>query len=288
NKIYVPNAGSQNLSVISGSSNMVITTVPMGNIPRGIVYNPQSNRVYVSNYGSDNVIVIDGASDQIVTTIAVGDGPTALFHNPFGNKIYCSNVGAPGPNTPEECTISVIDATSNTVIKSITAGDEPTAFCYSTANNKVYWVDEWSHRVAVADAASDSIISLISLGSSLVQPVDICYNPVNERVYTANRLTYDITVIKDSLPITTGLFKFNYESAVSIHIYPNPTADYCIIKADQRAMGKRYRLVGVAGQTILAGILWTGTQYLDLSAVPSGTYYLTIDGESRSPAVIKQ
>jgi hypothetical protein len=53
-------------------------------------------------------------------------------------------------------------------------------------------------------------------------------------------------------------------------------------------MGKRYRLVGVTGQTILAGILRNGTLYLDLSAVPSGTYYLTIDGQSRSYAVIKQ
>lgn len=205
NKIYVPNAGSQNLSVISGSTNTVVATLPMGNVPRGIVFNPQNNRVYVSNYGSDNVRVVDGVTDAVVATIPVGDGPTAMFHNPSGNKIYCSNVGAPGPNTPAACTISVIDAGTNSVIKTITAGDEPTAFAYSNSNKKVYWVDEWSHRVSVADAAADTIIRTISLGSGLVQPVDLCYNPVNERIYTANRLTFNITVIKDSLSASPTL-----------------------------------------------------------------------------------
>jgi YVTN family beta-propeller protein len=192
----------------------------MGNLPRGIVFNPQNNRVYVSNYSSDNVKVIDGVSDAVISTITVGDGPTAMFHNPSGNKIYCSNVGAPGPNTPAACTISVIDAVNNTVISTITAGDEPTAFCYSPNNNKIYWVDEWSHRVSVADAATDSVIMTISLGSGVIQPVDLCYNPINERVYTANRLTYNLTVIKDSLT-TTGISSPTIENSF-IKIYPNP------------------------------------------------------------------
>lgn len=198
NKIYVPNAGSQNLSIIAGSTNAVIATVPTGSVPRGIVYNPQNNRVYCSNYGSDTVTVVDGVTNAVVATVAVGDGPTALFHNPVGNKIYCSNVGAPGPNTPPACTVSVISSGTNAVIATLPAGDEPTAFCFSSNNQKVYWINEWSHTVAVVDAATDTPLQLIPLGSPPVQPVDICYNPINERVYTANKLTYTIGVITDS------------------------------------------------------------------------------------------
>jgi YVTN family beta-propeller protein len=171
----------------------------MGNIPRGITFNPQNNRVYISNYGSDNVTIVDGVTNSVVATVAVGDGPTAIFHNPAGNKIYCSNVGAPGPGTPVACTISVIDGTSNAVIKTMVTGDEPTAFCYSTNNRKVYWLNEWSHTLSVVDADTDNLLQTFPLGNPPVQPVDICYNPLNERIYTANRLTFNISVFRDSL-----------------------------------------------------------------------------------------
>jgi DNA-binding beta-propeller fold protein YncE len=58
------------------------------------------------------------------------------------------------------------------------------------------------------------------LGGGVIQPVDICYNPINERVYTANRLTYNLTVIKDSLT-TTGIGSPTINSSL-IKIYPNP------------------------------------------------------------------
>ena len=264
NKIYVPNAASQNLSVISGSTNSILTTLPMGNVPRGIVFNPQSNRVYVSNYGSDNIKVVDGVTDAVLATISVGDGSTAVFHNPSGNKIYCSNVGAPGPNTPDSCTISVIDANTNTVIKTIVAGDEPTAFCYSTNNNKVYWVDEWSHRVSVADANTDSIIAVIPLGSSLVQPVDICYNPIQERIYTANRLTYDLTVIRDSL-ITTGAN--GLPTAEPVTAFPNPATELLHIGETQG-----YSVFTTNGRLVMKS--QEATDRIDVSGLPAGGYLI--------------
>jgi hypothetical protein len=138
--------------------------------------------------------------------VPVGDGPTALFHNPVGNKVYCSNVGAPGPNTPAACTVSVISGATNAVVTTLPAGDEPTAFCFSSNNQKVYWVNEWSHTVAVVDAATDVQVQLIPLGSGTVQPVDLCYNPINERVYTANRLTYSIGVIADTRDVALPAF----------------------------------------------------------------------------------
>jgi YVTN family beta-propeller protein len=239
NKVYCPNAGSQNLSIIDGASDAVIATVSTGNIPRGIVFNQQSNRVYCSNYGSDNVTVIDGVTNAVIATVAVGDGPTAIFHNPAGNKIYCSNVGAPGPGTPTVCTISVIDGTNNNVIKTLTAGDEPTAFCYSVNNQKVYWINEWSHTVSVVDAATDSLLKVMPLGNPPVQPVDMCYNPQQERVYTANRLTFNLSVFRDSVYTGGGnanvrawnadgqvfiVWKTDVQAPLMYNVYSSPNA----------------------------------------------------------------
>jgi DNA-binding beta-propeller fold protein YncE len=60
----------------------------------------------------------------------------------------------------------------------------------------MYWVNEWSHTLAVVDAATDTQVQLVPLGNGQqVQPVDIAYNSVNRLVYTANRLTYTIGVL---------------------------------------------------------------------------------------------
>jgi outer membrane protein assembly factor BamB len=148
-----------------------------------------------------------------------------------------------------------ISASNNNFIYATTGEDS--VFAFDKSLNKI-----WS---AYLPNSNTSGVSLAPNGLAVVTGANII------RVYTPKTFT--------------SRLEFDQSAII---LYPNPTADYCIIKADQRAMGKRYRLVGVTGQTILAGILRNGTQYLDLSAVPSGTYYLTIDGQSRSYAVIKQ
>jgi YVTN family beta-propeller protein len=263
--VYVPNAGSQNVTIIGGSTNTVVATVAAGNIPRGIVFNPQNNRVYVSNYSSDNITVIDGNLNAVIATIPVGDVPTAMFHNPSGNSIYCSNVGAPGPNTPSACTISIVDAGSNTVVKTLTTGDEPTAFCYSPVNKKIYWVNEWSHSVSIVRATNDSLLKVISLGSGLVQPVDMCYNSVNERIYTANRLTYDLTVIKDT-QLVTGITPMPVNGSPLV-FFPNPSSG--VVNLSRKAMVRLYSLVGE--------LLYASpgpVNQLDITFLPAGMYLL--------------
>ena len=77
-----------NPQLSGGASNAVIATVSAGNLPRGIMFNPQNNRVYVSNYASDNITVIDGNSNAAIATIPVGDEPTAFCYSPVNKKIY--------------------------------------------------------------------------------------------------------------------------------------------------------------------------------------------------------
>ena len=50
NKVYCANNGSDNVTVIDGASNQVITTVAAGSCPCALCYNPQDNKVYCANY----------------------------------------------------------------------------------------------------------------------------------------------------------------------------------------------------------------------------------------------
>lgn len=108
NQIYVTNLNSNNFSVISGLSNTVITTIPVGSGPFGAWVNPTTNQIYVANAVSNNVSVISGLSNTVITTIPVGTQPGGVVVNPNTNLIYVTNTVTNN--------VSVINGNTDTVI----------------------------------------------------------------------------------------------------------------------------------------------------------------------------
>jgi DNA-binding beta-propeller fold protein YncE len=53
------------VTVISGSSDSVVRTIPVGNRPRSMTFNPARGRVYVANQYSSTVSIIRDASGGI-------------------------------------------------------------------------------------------------------------------------------------------------------------------------------------------------------------------------------
>src|SRR5439155_920452 len=91
NKIYVVNAGSNNVTVIDGATNAT-TTVAVGLNPFYLAVNPVTNKIYVSHNLSNSVTVIDGVTN-ITRTVAVGTQPTRVAVNIVTDKAYVANVG---------------------------------------------------------------------------------------------------------------------------------------------------------------------------------------------------
>lgn len=73
--------------MINSANDSIIATIPVGDEPSALIYNPINNKIYCANSGTyssmgTTVTVIDGATDNILTTITVGNGPKAFAHNP--------------------------------------------------------------------------------------------------------------------------------------------------------------------------------------------------------------
>jgi len=49
NKVYCANYESDNVTVIDGATDSVITTIMVGDAPRSLGYNPTNNKVYCAN-----------------------------------------------------------------------------------------------------------------------------------------------------------------------------------------------------------------------------------------------
>ncbi|MFF5212847.1 YncE family protein [Streptosporangium sp. NPDC000396] len=95
-RLYVPNEGTDNVSVIDTATNTVVATVNVGDQPRGAALTADGTSLYVPNAGAGNVSVIGTSSLTVFATVPVGSFSTAV------------TVGAVAPQT-----LSVVVNTPN-------------------------------------------------------------------------------------------------------------------------------------------------------------------------------
>ena len=94
-KLYVPNKGSDNISVVDMRTRAVVTTITGNGLaePYGSALSPDGRHVFFSNSNSKGtyvpagggnaadtgtITVIDTATDEVVKVIEVGKGPTGI------------------------------------------------------------------------------------------------------------------------------------------------------------------------------------------------------------------
>jgi YVTN family beta-propeller protein len=76
NKIYVTTL-TNTVSVIDGSTNMVVATVAAGLGPDGVAVDPVTNKIFVTDVGGGPA------------TVTVIDGSSAAADRVIGNAVYC-------------------------------------------------------------------------------------------------------------------------------------------------------------------------------------------------------
>ena len=74
--IYTSDSNSNTVSVIDGSTNEVVQTIPVGLGPLDVAINTNTNMIYTSDSLSDTVSVIDGSTGDVIANVTVGGNPT--------------------------------------------------------------------------------------------------------------------------------------------------------------------------------------------------------------------
>jgi len=81
--------------VINTTTDNIDATIPIGNNPKAIIYNPANDLIYVTNSNSGVISIINTTTNLITDTINIGNSlGTGLFGieiNPINNTIYVTN-----------------------------------------------------------------------------------------------------------------------------------------------------------------------------------------------------
>ncbi|MGJ0394223.1 MAG: beta-propeller fold lactonase family protein [Methylocystis sp.] len=221
---YVPNAGSNNVSVIDTATNTVLGTIPVGALPIGVAVAPDGSKAYIANFSSNNVSVINTSTKTVTATVPVGATPTGVAVTPDGSKVYVANEFSNK--------VYVIDSATNTVVGApIPVGALPIGVAITPDGSKVYVSNRGSNDVYVIATATNTVVGTIPLG---VEPQGVAVTPDGSKVYVANSSSNNVSVIATSTntvvgaPIPVGAIPVALGAFIApIHFYGQPGSPNC-------------------------------------------------------------
>lgn len=200
-RVYVANSGSDNVTIVDGSTNTTAATValPVGTFcyANCVVVDPIASpaRAYVGNFWRGTTNVIDESAAAVVGTmtggVAHGGGPRSLALDPSSTppKLYVAEYGV--------SRIDVFNATSTALITRIGVGTSPRALAIftSASRRRVFCANGNSSSVTIIDAATDSGVATLTVGTS---PKAIAVDPATGVAYVTTEDSNQVFAIGTS------------------------------------------------------------------------------------------
>jgi hypothetical protein len=145
----------------------------------------------------------------------------------------------------------------------------PGALCHDRINNKLYCAHYTYGYVTVIDCASDRVIKTIHLTGETPEPCAFTWNPVQNRIYVADKEQGKVAVLRDSM---TGVEEGRPPSVPGPASYVGPTVVRNVLHLLE-ASGlepQAASLLDIAGRAVLS--LKPGAN--DVRHLPAGAYFI--------------
>ena len=141
--IYIPNIGSDNITVMDADSREIITHLPVGSGPEGAAVHPNGEYLFVANQHDNDVFVIDLEDYSRVARGRLGDCPIRLMFSPDGKYALIPNRLSGD--------LSIIDVSRKREIKRIRTGVWPGGTVFNTDGSTAYVANNKTNDISVID-----------------------------------------------------------------------------------------------------------------------------------------
>jgi serine/threonine-protein kinase len=156
------------LTAIDPTTNLITTTVQVGNTPSSVAVDPSSHNVYVANFVDGTVDVISPSQGYALThTISTGPytGPTALVLDSSG-KVYAASQNTHStPNNPLPGYVDVINPALAYSVTAITVGIDPLFITFDSGADLIAVSNYSSNTISYISPTSLSVTATIAVGS---------------------------------------------------------------------------------------------------------------------------
>jgi YVTN family beta-propeller protein len=181
NKVFCANSQDASITVISGETNEVLSTIMVGDYPTFLCLNGDGSKVYCTRGEDNKLVVIDAAAESVLKVVDIPYFPLSMAYNATMDKLYISC------NDDPVYRITVLDAAADTVMRYIPVLGVG-RLLWSPASNRVFCYTDWGEdTVKAVDCETDEIASRVPVDGGGYQLGDWCFNPVNNLVYLSAR-----------------------------------------------------------------------------------------------------
>jgi YVTN family beta-propeller protein len=260
---YVANSGSDNVSVISLSTDTVVATIAVGDGPNRIAATPDGNKVYVLNTNSQNVSVIDTSSQAVITTITVGVNPKGLAITPDGTVLYVTNNGSNN--------ISVIDTATDTIINTLPLSAPDGAVC--TLDGSELWIGRGggANAIQIFTVPGNSVDGTISGVIGSAEWMD--FLPDGSFAFVNNGCGCCGNLQKISTASNSVVSTLNHGgSGVGLAVAPDGSAIYAGTNGHCGGGGPQVKKINPATNTSVASLLLPAEGPGDMAITPDGNF----------------
>jgi YVTN family beta-propeller protein len=205
NSMYVANYGTNSVTSLNLSSNLVGLSGNVGVNPVAMAETPDGQNLYVANQGSNTVTDLSPTDMSTVATIPVGNTPVWAVVRPDSQRIYAVTQG--------DGQLYTIRTDTNSVVSNQSVGGAGANFVlYDKSRNRLYVTNPGAAAIYVFDATTDpptplgSATGAITIAAppipagtspcvsatcsySSVMPVSVAALPDGSRFYVASYVT---------------------------------------------------------------------------------------------------
>jgi DNA-binding beta-propeller fold protein YncE len=152
---YISDGGANEVVVFDRKTDAIVTRVPAGTNPDGIVFEPVTQTVWAFNGRSKNATVIDDATHQVVATVALPGKPEFPVVDGSGT-VY--------DNIEDLSKIVRIDAKTHTVVAAwpIAPCEGPSGLAIDKEHSRLFAVCDG--KMAIVDAKTGRVVATPSIG----------------------------------------------------------------------------------------------------------------------------
>lgn len=172
---FISDGGANSIVVFDTSNLSILSRVPAGTNPDGLVYEPTTNALWAFNGGSKNATVIDVSTRQVVATLPMPGKPEFPATNGHGTIFV---------NVEDTNSISRIDAKSHTITANwkLAHCESPSGLAFDAEGQRLFSVCD-EKTMAITDARTGKPLATPSIGEGSDATA---YDPVHQLVFSSN------------------------------------------------------------------------------------------------------
>ncbi|ODS03534.1 hypothetical protein AUC71_09215 [Methyloceanibacter marginalis] len=272
--VYVSNEKGNSLTVIDSETLQVLTTIPVGQRPRGIMLSKDDKTVLICASDSNTVQVLDVGTRQIVAELPSGPDPELLNIHPSGSPIYVAN--------EDDNLLTVIDLNTKEVLAEVEVGVEPEGVGVSPDGKTVVVTSETTNMAHFIDTETYEITDNVLVGTRPRSPSSL----QTASNYGARKVAGTVSVDRRQ---TRKIIKvIDFESRGCSRSISSPSA--CAPRTGRKAfvaLGPANRVAVIDAKTFeVEDYLLVGKRVWQLAFTPDQKFLFATNGNSNDVSVI--